>query len=310
MANPKPKAEAGVAAPEVSIAAEALDTPPVTSAEPVTANLPSTEVIDYSQYEGLGRQEATTEDYAIPFLRILQKLSDEVDEIKPKFINGAKAGDFLNTVSNQLFSGKTGLRVIPVQFQREFVEWVPREKGGGFRGSYKIGDPIIATAKMNDTDPKKARMLLLPNGNDLIDTCYQYVMVEAPNGDRFPAIIAFTSSQLKKVRKWNSMKAQKRLVLSDGKEISNPPDFAFYYHVSTVVESNTSGSWSGWTVNDIESPTNVVPAKRFKEALEFYKQITSGLVKRAEETAEMHREPGADDDHIPGFESESGQKVF
>jgi hypothetical protein len=276
-------------------------------ADETTANLPSTDVIDMSLYAGMGREEARAEDYSIPFLRILQKGSPQVDKSEGAFIPGAEVGDFLNTVSGQHYSGSVGLKVIPCLFHREYVEWIPREKKGsksGFVASYQANDPIVATAK---TEPG-GRDLILPNGNDLQDTYYEYVLCETPDGDVFPAVISFTSTQTKKVRKWNSLMAQKRLTLPDGRVLSNPPDFAFYYHITTVSEKNEHGSWMGWHIEAVKKPDDRVPDSEFKEALQFYKQVKSGDVKRAPEVD--GREPGSDDDYIPGFEDTGAQKVF
>lgn len=262
-----------------------------------TANLPSTDVMDLSSMAGMGREETRAQDYAIPFLAILQQISPQVDSSDGKYIEGAKKGDFLNTVTNQVYSGSDGLKVIPCLFHREYVEWVPRVKGGGFRGSYQADDVYVRTAKPGEAG---SRGLVLPNGNDLIDTYYEYVIVETPEGDVFPAVISFTSTQTKKIRKWNSMMGQKRLTLANGTVLTDPPVFAFSYKVTTVQEKNDRGSWMGWKIEPFAQPDDRVSDARIKEALQFYKQVKSGGVKRAQEHED--REPGADDDHIPGYE--------
>lgn len=273
--------------------------PPEAPAE----NLPSTDVIDYSAYQGMGREEARIEDYSVPFLRILQKGSPEVDENDGKYIAGARPGDILNTVSNAVYPGKIGITAIPCMFHREYVQWVPREAGGGFVSTHQPEDPIIGTAKLGG---KNGRELILPNGNNLVDTYYEYCLCETEDGEMFTAVISFTSTQTKKVRKWNSMAGQKRITLPDGRVLSDLPSFAFYYTLRTVVESNDSGSWHGWLIEPVEKPNDAVSPGRFKEAMSFYKQVSSGDVKRAAE----HSSDAAYDDSIPGFADNAAQSVL
>ena len=269
-------------------------------------NLPSTDVIDMSDYAGMGREETRAEDYSIPFLRILQKGSPEVDESEGKYIKDAKPGDFLNTVSGHFYSGKVGLKMIPCLFHREYVEWVPRDKGGGFVANYQSDDPIVATAKAGGG--KNKFDLMLPNGNQLVDTYYEYVMCGTPDGDVFQAVLSFTSTQTKKVRKWNSLQGQKRLDVGNGRILSDPPSFAFYYHVTTVGEKNDLGTWYGWHVDDLPKPGNQVPAAEFREALQFYKQVKSGGVKRAAEVSDDAA--AGDSDYIPGSEGQDDKSAF
>jgi len=269
--------------------------------------LPATaDDIDYSEFAGMGREETRAEDYAIPFLRIIQTNSPEVDESNAKFIPEAKAGMFHNTVTGQIYDGRVGLRAIPCLFRREFVEWKPRDAGGGFVKAYDVTDPIVATGKV----PEGQRDLVLPNGNKLIETFYQYVLVETPDGEMFPAVMSFISTQIKKIRRWNSMIGQKRITLPNGKVIGDPPSFAFWYHISTVTEKNDKGSWRGLQVMGVDKAEERVAADVFREAMLFYKQIKAGEVKRA---AEDHgadgREPGSDDEPIPGFD-DNAQQTF
>ena len=56
---------------------------------------------------GVGVNDLSGEDLAIPFLKILQKMSDELDDLED-----AKAGDIYNTVTKEVVKGKKGVRVI------------------------------------------------------------------------------------------------------------------------------------------------------------------------------------------------------
>ena len=49
--------------------------------------------------QGTGLEDASAEDYAIPFLRILQGGSPQVKKSEGKYIQGSEEGDIFNTVS-------------------------------------------------------------------------------------------------------------------------------------------------------------------------------------------------------------------
>ena len=75
----------------------------------------------FEQDAGAGLSNLGTEDLALPFLKVLSKQSDELDDI-----DGAKAGDILNTVTNTLYKGK--INVVPCAYQRRFIQWQPRNQ--------------------------------------------------------------------------------------------------------------------------------------------------------------------------------------
>ena len=56
---------------------------------------------------GVGVNDLGSEDLAIPFLKVLQKMSDELDDL-----DDAKAGDIYNTVTKEVVKGKKGVKVI------------------------------------------------------------------------------------------------------------------------------------------------------------------------------------------------------
>ena len=75
---------------------------------------------------GAGVTNLGSEDLAIPFLKILQKMSPELDEL-----DNAKAGDIYNTVTKEGVKGKDGVRVINCAYTLQYIEWEPRGTGTG-----------------------------------------------------------------------------------------------------------------------------------------------------------------------------------
>jgi len=56
---------------------------------------------------GVGVNNLGSEDLAIPFIKVLQKMSDELDDL-----DNAKAGDIYNTLTKDTVKGKDGIRLI------------------------------------------------------------------------------------------------------------------------------------------------------------------------------------------------------
>ena len=77
---------------------------------------------------GLGNENISSEHMMVPRVKQLQQLSNEVDENHSEYIEGAKPGDFINTVTKENY-GKE-IHVINVHFKEEYVVWGKREKGG------------------------------------------------------------------------------------------------------------------------------------------------------------------------------------
>ena len=77
-----------------------------------------------------GFEDADANSFAIPRLKILQKMSPEVDKDASEYVDKASAGDFFNTATGLIYDGKAGITVIPVHFRRSFIEWVTRDAAG------------------------------------------------------------------------------------------------------------------------------------------------------------------------------------
>ena len=77
----------------------------------------------------------------IPFVRILQALSPQLNKKKPEFIEGASSSDMYNTVTGQFWDGEEGLVVVPCFQVTKYLEFVPRDQGGGYKGEIPANDP-------------------------------------------------------------------------------------------------------------------------------------------------------------------------
>ena len=78
-----------------------------------------------------GSQNMGQDDLALPFLKVLGQLSPEVNKRDGKYVEGAEPGMILNSVTNEVFDGTKGVDVLPVFYERKYVEWADRGDSRG-----------------------------------------------------------------------------------------------------------------------------------------------------------------------------------
>lgn len=224
----------------------------------------------YSDFQDNSMENADAESFAIPFLRILQSNSPQASKSNGKYIKGAEEGMLLNTVSQEVFdTEKEQLQVIPVYYRRAFMEWKLREDGGGgYVAEHSVvdGTELLATAERDD----KSRDIL-PNGNQLSDTRYHYVIVIREDGTFEPLIITMERSQLKKSKRLMSDVNLKR-------KAKDLPGQALVYDIGVEGETKDDNSWWGW---DLKFSGLVPSQELFDAAIEFHDQIRAGEIKEA-----------------------------
>ena len=210
-----------------------------------------------------GFENMTQDDLALPFIRILGQLSPQVTQGDAKYIESARPGMIYNTVTNDLFDGKNGIKVIPCYYKKDYPEWSDRGDGPGAPVAIHLpNSPVISTGKR---DGSKIR---LPNGNYLEETASYYIMVQSKTGAYTPALITMKSTQLNVSKKWNSM--MKTIQMPDGKGgFAIPPMHGVVYNLASTLQKNDKGSWYGWVVTmdrilDQADKTLYLSAKDFR----------------------------------------------
>ena len=181
-------------------------------------------------------------DIAIPYINILQSGSPQINPSKAEHVVGAKVGQFYNTVTQEV---SDTVDVIPVLYQLRYVEWKPREQGGGYVEGHSADSGILSQTKRDAMTRKD----ILPNGNYIATTAYHYVMILGKDGNYSQAVISMTSTQLKKSRRWNSLMLSQKIKGPSG--MFTPPTYAMIYRLSTVSESNDRGSWFGYQIEKV-----------------------------------------------------------
>jgi hypothetical protein len=254
--------------------AAARDKRDVAPAEEVRSNLPA-ELLELAQGDsGSGVSGMTSDDVAVPYLYILQSNSPQVNEDHELYVEGARAGMFYNNVSGEVFDGReVGLEVIPCAYERKYVEWVDRDKGGGY-----VADHAVDSGILQETQPDARGRPVLGNGNFIVETAYHYVYMKNPNtGAWEEIIIPMKSTFLKKSRRWN--KSLTTTVIP-GSSLQ-APRWLYPYRLKTVKEQKDNNTWSNYEIVRENDPVTV---EQYQAAKKFAELFTSGLVVRAKET--------------------------
>lgn len=222
---------------------------------------------------GEGQEDATQEDYAMPFLSLLQSGSPQCKKTDPRRVEGAEEGMFFNTVEKTVYDSDDGVRFIPCAYRRSFVEWKLREDGGGFVGEFLPGDEPRTTTDEKNRD-------ILDNGNELKDTRYVYGFVVNEDGTTDAAVIGMTRTQLKPSKAWFNLRAKN--VWPDGVLRSKaPPDYVWSYRLKSVPQQKDDHSFWNW---DVTRDLPVMDASVLEACKNLHDSVKTGEVKRADDS--------------------------
>jgi len=218
---------------------------------------------------GFGQQ-----DLVVPFIRILQSNSPQLARGNAKYIPSARAGDFYNTVTQDVFSGEEGIYVLPIVFQRSYTEWTPRNEGGGLVADHGSDASILRECSRDDKNRywTQRGTIVQEAGH------YFSFQVDVATGQYTMAVIPFTSTQWKKARTWNTLMSGMMVKTPQG--MKPLPMFANVYHLTTVGESNDSGDWLGYKIRRYKPVHEVAGGVELYEAARSFKALVQqGSVK-------------------------------
>ena len=259
-----------------------------------TTDLSSDVMDDIFDYAGEGASFDSSE-MVIPFVRLAQSLSPQINKKKPEYIEGLSVGDAYNNVTGEWWPGETGLTVVPCYQVTKYLEFVPRESGGGFVGEIAPNDPRIHNTTRSGSKE------ILPNGNEIVKSDQHFCLVVAEDGMTQPVVVDMKSTQLKVSRRWKTQIAMKKVRHPKDGRLITPPVFASKWRLRAVEESNDKGDFYNWVVEPeglIENRDILLEAKTFRDS------VTAGEVKaQAEDHPEAYRPqdqgPVNDDEEIP-----------
>ena len=181
----------------------------------------------------LGNENVSSEHISVPRVKLLQKMNNEVDPNHSEHIEGAKEGDFINTVTGENYG--SSMYVVNAHFREEFVVWRKREEGGGLVGNIPtrkeaedyLEDNSLEADKHDITQTQIHTLLRLDEKTSEISD--------------IPFLFDCASSKLKVSREWNTK------IMKQGGD-----RFAYLWKMSSVPQSNAKGSWVNIDIGGVD----------------------------------------------------------
>lgn len=178
-------------------------------------------------FAGAGTDDLGSGDLRIPFIKVLNALSPEIETME-----GARAG--LICIGNQSLAESVDF--VPYLREHCYMEWVPINDGGGLVAKYKPDDehirPLIARQKFG--------AIQMENGNELIETFYVYGFALTEDGNWYDAVVSFKSTGIKHYQNWMGLTKQ----IAKGH-----PMFGATYRLSAVKEKKDKNTWYNLTAS-------------------------------------------------------------
>lgn len=246
------------------------------------AGLPA-EYAGLEEYAGQGLDDLDSSDRSVPFLKVLEKNSPEVEDI-----DGAKPGMIIDTSTGRLYET---IRFVPACREHAFVEWVPIDNGGGLVASYGIHEKISQWAK------SQRGKITLRNGNDLVETFYLFGLLlgeEGEDDEPKPVVLSFTSTRIKTYKSIVNRSDSIMLRGASGRKFK-APWFCHVWRIGTQKKQDGNQSWYVYTA-EFDSPQKDAAGARLpadhevvQMGAEMVRQKSEGELKMAQEGSGMEQ---------------------
>lgn len=238
-------------------------------------------------------------DISIPYCYILQTNSPQCNPDHAKYVADAKSGMIYLSNLEKVYDGRNvGVTIVPCYYERLVTEWLPRSSGGGLVASHEPEADILKTARSVESDGKT--IMALPNGHQIIETAYHYILVQGPDSPIwYQAIAPFKSTALKASRRMNS-EISVTMIPGTNKKA---PRFLYKWKLTTSKEQKDDYVWSSPKLEQL----GMVSADVYRAAKDYALISAKGLLRRVTVEAEQEdseikiarQSMGRPDDEIP-----------
>lgn len=225
------------------------------------------------------QEHLTQDELELPFLRVAQKGSPQVDDDKPEFIPGLKPGDYFNTASGANYGPELNVQVHG--YFRNFIIWKGPKGAGTFNG---VMDPQeweefqkTASLKRDGGD-----FVQVVDGEEIRYADTRNFIISIPEHSEDGIMVyPMSSTGIKAAKKWNTLANARRT--PDG---SGTKRYATIWTIKTSGFEKDGYTWKqtaqikplGWA-----TPELFAAGQRFED---FVKSIREQGVKYSEDTFE------------------------
>lgn len=183
-------------------------------------------------------------DMMIPFLKVVQSLSEETTPGKDKYNDQVRPGDIYDSVTRTIFKKA---KVIICGLKKYYAEWTP-EVRGTLVAKHKPNSDVIKNAFREKRKTEKGSEFTLlktsKDGNELIETYGIVMLVKNDEGLLMPAVITLSKTSFKVGRQLSTL-----LTIHQSKGLP-------VFEMSTTSSSNSKGSWFMPTFRFVEYETD------------------------------------------------------
>lgn len=174
-------------------------------------------------HSGEGTHDVKTSS---PMIKILHFTSPEVLP-GDAHVKDAVAGSFFNTVTKKVYG--PSLEVVPIKAVNVWLEYAPKDKGGGFRGRHAIGSiPVIGDLYTG---------AYTKDGNEITEALEFYCLVEGEM-EQGLVLLSLTGSSIRHGKAWATRIATVKL--PSGKI---QPFYGSSWKLTTSLNQNAKGQW-------------------------------------------------------------------
>lgn len=203
---------------------------------------------EMAQDTGKGLEDVRPADLGLPWFKLLQRLSSELDRGDAAYIPGSRDGLWLDSVGHGLYQS---LLVVPVKFVTNYLEWTSRSEGAKFVRNYGSDPSAFDEARMGHTGCKG----VTSEGNEIAPAGTWFCLVLTGRREGVEEDIAlhkrgvfsFRGSAQKISRQWLGQASTLMAVDPDGRTFQ-PPLFAMSWRLGAAATKNAKGNWALPTV--------------------------------------------------------------
>lgn len=235
----------------------------------------------YAEDAGAGLETITMRDKVIPYLKIIQQLSPELNKNKPEYIEDLEIGDFLNSATKQIYKE---LRLIPVSFIARLVEWKP--KRGGFvadHGDINLEPAKRVLAESHEGKDANGNNVTMSKAGNILQEQKTFFCLEISGAFPERAVVSLASTQIKHGKEWATKIDNELIQLPgpDGVRLVKPPIWYRSYTAESQPESNDRGDWMGWKIRSSIKTVDIPEIGKmfYKMSKAFHDDVKAGLVK-------------------------------
>jgi hypothetical protein len=239
-------------------------------------------VPNYADDAGFGLEGVQSEDYAIPRLKVAQDLTPATKSRDAAYIPGLEVGMVFDPVSGRFWdtANKNPVRLVLVHYAKNYAEFVPRKKGGGFVANYGSDSTVFNTASF-----MKGEGFMLRNGNEIVPSMDFYAFIVNDDGTHEQCLVSFAKTDTTEGKRLVTLASTLKIEVPDQAQPGKtkritPALFYRSYLFSTVLHRKDQNAWFGYKVTPdkatIELPSGDLV---YQDAREWRGLIVAGKVK-------------------------------